>query len=499
MPGRTVAIGRPIDNMGACVIDDQLRLVPIGQEGELCLFGTGLARGYLNQPELTNTRFVTVTFPDHTQQRMYLTGDRVVLDTSGNLQFLGRKDNQFKFHGYRIEPAEIEAALCGFRDIQEAVVSKVDSPAGERLIAHVVLDAECPALDQAGLKAYLATYLPIYMRPAIVLPLNDIPRTTSGKIDRFALPLPPSLFSPLTTRKPRTPTEQKILLLVQDFACGKAMYGVRESLSVAGFDSLGLATLLVSIEAMFDVVLDISLEEGSDTIEALGLAVDLQLVATRPATSQDEFARLIANLRPHLASWPGYKMGHAGLIRCLQPQSLSRFQIFWCFQSGEELAALTGALNNEPHSADFKLFGLRSGHLAFDYDPVTLNALAALYADEVESVASSGPLILGGNCQGGMIAREVARELRHRGRSVSVTILMEQGQFKPMPGNVLLLFGVRSYLNPYVLLEAPEKLFRQAYPDGFSVVMLPGGHGEYFRPQNVEFLAATIATQLKIF
>jgi hypothetical protein len=192
-------------------------------------------------------------------------------------------------------------------------------------------------------------------------------------------------------------------------------------------------------------------------------------------------------------------MGQEGLIRCLQAHSAARFKLFWCFQSSDEFTLLTEALSNEPHALDTTLFGLRSGHLAFDYDPITVDVLAALYADEIESVATSEPIILGGNCQGGMIAQEVARELRNRGRSVGLTILMEQGQFKPMPGNVLLLFGARSYLNPYALLEAPEQLFKQAYPDGFRIEMLPGGHGEYFRPQNVQVLAAAIKTQIKNF
>ena len=502
-PGQSALIGRPIDNMGACILDDHLCPVPPEQEGELCLFGVGLARGYLHQPELTNERFVTVTLPGQVRERIYRTGDRAILDASGNLHCLGRHDDQFKFHGYRIEPSEIESVLCHFNQIKDAIVSKVNTPAGERLIAHIVMAPDSPALENVELKAHLTAHLPVYMHPGVFLPLNDMPRTINGKRDRLALPFPPSLISRRVARKPKTPTEEKLLAFVHSFAGGAEVHGVRDSLTEAGFDSLGLASLLVGIEKLFGVTLDVSIEVGSDTIETLGLAIDLQVVTslanTPSETSQNQFAQLTTILRPYLATWPGTRLGKLGLIRCLTPESTTRLNLFWCFQSGEELLALTHALNTLPHTATgggVKLFGLRSGHLAFDYDSDTIHALADLYADEIESTATTEPLVLGGNCQGGMIAGEVARELKRRGRSVCLTILMEQGHFNPISGKVLLLFGARSYLNPYGLMEAPEKLFRQAYPEGFHVEMLPGGHGEYFKPDNVDVLAEVISLQV---
>ncbi len=502
-PGRPVAIGRPIDNMGACILDDNLCPVAPEQHGELCLFGVGLARGYLHQPELTHERFVMVTLPGQVRQRVYRTGDRAFLDASGNLHCLGRQDDQFKFHGYRIEPSEIESVLCQFHHIKDAIVSKMNTPTGEKLVAHIVMAPDSPTLEHTELKAHLTAHLPAYMHPSVVLPINDMPRTTHGKRDRLALPLPPSLLSDRVARQPKTHTEEKLLTLVHGFAGGTEVRGVRDSLSEAGFDSLGLASLLVSIEALFGVALDLLIEKGSDTIETLGLAVDFQVansIANSPSEpNQDQPGQLTAVLRPYLATWPGTKLGKLGLIRCLMPEGPTRLNLFWCFQSGEELQALTHALNTLPHIAtddgDVRLFGLRSGHLAFDYDAETIHALAGLYADEIESMATTEPLVLGGNCQGGMIAGEVARELQRRGRSVCLTILMEQGYFKPLSGKMLLLFGTRSYLNPYGLMEAPENLFRQAYPDGFHVEMLPGGHGEYFKPENVDVLAEVIRLQ----
>jgi UDP-N-acetylmuramate--L-alanine ligase len=505
-PGQPVAIGRPIDNMGACIVDDNLCPVAPEQHGELCLFGVGLARGYLHQPELTHERFITVTLPGQVKQRVYRTGDRAFLDASGNLHCLGRQDDQFKFHGYRIEPSEIESVLCQFHHIKDAIVSKMNTPSGEKLVAHIVMAPDSPTLEHTELKAYLTAHLPAYMHPSVVLPINDMPRTSNGKRDRSALPLPPSLLSDRVARKPKTPTEAKLLAWVQSFAGGTEVQSVRDSLTEAGFDSLGLASLLVSIEALFGVTLDLLIEPGSDTIEMLGVAVDLQVanastnsIANSPLKpNQNLSCQLTTLLRPYLATWPGTRLGKLGLIRCLMPEGPARLNVYWCFQSGEEMQALTHALDALAHNVaegGVRLFGMRSGHLAFDYDSETIQTLASLYADEIESIATTEPLVLGGNCQGGMIAGEVARELQRRGRSVCLTILMEQGYFKPLSGNVLLLFGARSYLNPYGLMEAPEKLFKQAYPDGFYVEMLPGGHGEYFRPENIAVLAEVIGLQ----
>jgi hypothetical protein len=167
---------------------------------------------------------------------------------------------------------------------------------------------------------------------------------------------------------------------------------------------------------------------------------------------------LAVALRPYLTLWQGARKGERGLVHDLAAAPPTAPALFWCFQTGEEFAALTVALGTR-----IRLFGLRSGHLVFDYDSRTVAALAALYADEIEAVHRHGNLFLGGNCQGGMVMAEVAQELRRRGRHVALTVLMEQGRFHPLSGQVLLLFGARSYLNPYGQIDAPEHLFRQAY------------------------------------
>lgn len=509
-PGDPVSIGRPIANTGACVVDSNLQVVPRGHRGELCLFGAGLARGYVNQPALTHERFVPVRLPDGTTHRMYLTGDEVVIEASGDLTYFGRSDDQVKFHGFRIELAEIEFVLSQFDQVQRAVVSLVQTPVGERLVGYVVLRSGCASLDQIALRTHVSDRLPSYMHPAYVLSLDALPLTGNGKLDRASLPPVVHLSGPTQIRPPKTSTEKRLAGLLSDMRGDQFVFGVRESLSSLGFDSLELAIFLHKIETDFNTVLDIALDADVDTLETVGMAVDAAVtplcigeskaVGSPPIftpTAFDEASRLANMLRPHLALWPGAALGRHGLIRRIHsPSSGINPAVFWCFQGGPEYEALNAALGE-----GVDLFGLRSGHLVLDYDEHTLTVLSSTYADEIERVhedfCSSDHIVLGGNCQGGLIMALVSKELRRRGREVSLTILMEQGRFTPLSGQVLLLFGDKSYLNPYAYLNHPEHVFGTAYPDGYETEMLSGGHGQYFGPLNVKALAAIVSRHIE--
>lgn len=486
-PGETVTIGRPIDNMGACLIDREFQVVAPGQEGELCLFGPGLAQGYRGLPALTGRNFPQVHIPGHGTIRIYRTGDRAKAGPDGTFVYLGRMDSQLKFKGYRIEPGEIEAALCGLPDLADASVALLSSPHHpDRLVAHVVMKPDAPPPDPVRLREQLLKHLPSYMVPSIFLPVPQIPRNANGKRDPKALPLPPQLSQPLEPRTVGSPTEEKLLALIDKHVGAGVVTGTRESLRNAGVDSLSMANLLFAIEDEFGITLDTGFEEGFDTVEVLALMVDSRGEVLDPALSPDLAERVTAKINPHLATWPGRRLGKVGLARSLSDDP-SLPQLFWCFQGGHELSQLSESL-----IGDVSVFGLRSGHLAVEYSDETLKALGVLYAGEIAAIAPSGPLFLGGNCQGGLVMRQAGLELMRQGRDIALTILMEQGRFFPYPGKTLLLFGAGSYLNPYGQIASPEQLFRTAYPAGHNVEIIPGPHGRYFRPENVDALAATI-------
>jgi amino acid adenylation domain-containing protein len=194
--GSDPPIGRPLPDVSAHLLDPEGRPVPPGGAGELHLGGPAVARGYLRRPELTAERFVPDPFDDRPDARLYRTGDLVRALPSGDLQFLGRLDDQVKVRGFRIELGEVEAAVAAHPEVAEAVVTaREDTPGDKRLVAYVVpADAEAGARaggPSAGdLRRFLATRLPGYMVPSAVMALDAFPLTPNGKVDRQALPAP---------------------------------------------------------------------------------------------------------------------------------------------------------------------------------------------------------------------------------------------------------------------------------------------------------------------
>jgi UDP-N-acetylmuramate--L-alanine ligase len=490
-PGQPVTIGKPMANTGACIVNPALEVVAQGEEGELCLFGPGLARGYRNMPELTERRFPHVFFPGYGYCRLYRTGDLSKIGPDGNFVFLGRIDRQMKLNGYRIEAGEVEAALCALPEVLDAAVSLVSSDNHpDRLVAHVVASEDGSAPDPDQLRRHLSLTLPSYMVPSFFLPVPQIPRNANGKRDPSALPLPPQLTAPPAARTTGTRTERRVMELVDEYAGGNTVTGTRDSLRDAGIDSLTMANILFGIEETFGITLDARFDAGFDTVEVLALMVDARKAEPVAQKSTGLEEMLASKIMPYLVNWPGERRGAEGLVRTLSTETMLP-NLFWCFQGGPELLALSHGVAGVAN-----VYGIRSGHLALDYDDETLIGLGRLYAEEVHAVSPSGPVFLGGNCQGALVIQQVGQELVRRGRDVRLTILVEQGRFYHYAGRTLLIFGAGSYLNPYGQMLSPDSVFRAAYPAGYDAEIIPGAHGQYFKPHNVGAFAATIRRHL---
>ena len=184
-----ISIGRPISNTQIYILDEEGEPVPVGVGGELYIGGAGVARGYLNKPELTAERFIADPFSEEEGARMYKTGDIGRWLGDGTIEFIGRNDEQVKIRGYRIELGEIESSLASYPGVREAVVvAREDSVGEKRLVAYYTVTDEEESIGAEGLRTHLMTTLPEYMVPGAYVKLERMPLTGNGKLDRKGLP-----------------------------------------------------------------------------------------------------------------------------------------------------------------------------------------------------------------------------------------------------------------------------------------------------------------------
>jgi len=243
-PGAVPPIGRPIANTRLYVLDCLMKPVPIGVPGELYIGGAGLARGYRNQPKLTADRFVPDLFDPRPGARLFRTGDRVRYLAGGDLEFLGRLDDQVKLRGFRIELGEIEAVLCHHDAVKECVVlDREDARGSKQLVAYVVSRDGCQ-LPVAEFRELLQRQLPSYMVPSVFVSVEAFPFTPNGKIDRKALPAPESSAWKPAYVAPRSPMEELVTAVWEDVLKTPGI-GVHDNFFELGGHSL-LATRVVS-------------------------------------------------------------------------------------------------------------------------------------------------------------------------------------------------------------------------------------------------------------
>ena len=277
-----VSIGRPIRNVTAYVLDEFLWPVPIGVPGELYLGGPGVARGYLNQPELTSEKFMPNPFAGAPGARLYKTGDLVRYRAGGNLDFLGRVDSQVKIRGFRVELGEIEQALRSHPAVDDCVVVLREEDHDRRLIAYLVLQGQQPANGE--LRDFLKAQLPSYMLPAQFERIEALPLTPSGKIDRRALP------EPISTRvesdegfvAPQTPLEDLLAGIWMEVLKLESI-GIHNNFFELGGHSLLAARVVARVHASLDIEMGMV-----DVFQAPTIAGLASLLSSRGAASESE-------------------------------------------------------------------------------------------------------------------------------------------------------------------------------------------------------------------
>jgi amino acid adenylation domain-containing protein len=307
---RSVPIGRPIFNQRVYLLDAAMEPVPVGITGEIYIGGAGLARGYLHRPWLTAERFVPDPFADEAGERLYRTGDKARWLAHGNLEFLGRADQQVKVRGLRIELAEITAVLESCRGVNEAVVIvREDQPGDQLIIAYLVADG---VLDLTELRSAVRRRLPLFMVPAAFIRLESIPLTPNGKIDRNALPLPGSQRRGKPYAGPRDPVEELIALIWAE-VLGSPQVSIHDDFFESGGHSLLAGKVISRVAA------------------SLGVEVPLRIMFERPTVAgMAEHVRDVRNSLATLTPFPLYKIDRSGKL----PLSFGQQRLWFLEQLG---------------------------------------------------------------------------------------------------------------------------------------------------------------------
>ena len=432
----SIPIGRPLSNTQVYLLDRHLNPVPIGVPGELHIGGPGVARGYLRRRESTADKFVPNPFKAEPEMPLYKTGDLARYLPDGNIEFLGRLDRQVKIRGHRIEPGEIEAVLRQHPAVREAVVLvREDLPGDNCLVAYLV-PTQRPGVAVGDLRAFLKERLPSYMIPAHFVMLDTLPLTPNGKVDRLKMSPPRDERPEGGTGYvgPRNPLQVQLLEIWEKFLDVRPI-GIRDDFFELGGHSLLAVRMIHAVENEVGRRLPLSTLFAGATIEHLAQAL-LQKPTGTASARVTEFHAGGSRL-PFFFLHGDYDAGGLycrNIVRVLDPE-----QPFYAVH---------------PHGLDGRPV------------PLSIKDMAKDHLATVRSLQPRGPYRLGGHCNGGLVAFEMARQLQAQGERVDLLILMDTPVENTWFGTGILYgfverFGAMRGLTPQERVESFIRLRRR--------------------------------------
>jgi len=383
-----VTIGRPLPGRTVCILDRGGRPAPMGVVGELHIGGPLLARGYLNKPALTKQRFISDPFGAPQAGRLYRTGDLARFQPDGRIEYVGRVDHQVNIRGYRIELGEVEAALAQHSAVDEAVVVARGDGEDQELVAYVMARTAA-SLPEGELRRHLEEKLPRHMQPGAIAVLADLPRLATGKPDRRRLPEIErrQRRDDATYRAPQVLAQQQLVQIWEELLEPRPI-GIRDNFFHLGGHSLLAAQLVDRIEQVCGKRLALSTLFAKPTVEQLAEALE------ESGKTGQRKARVVpvqagGSRRPFFfmhGDWTG--------------------GAFFCFT----LARACGA--------DQPFYVLEPYTFSGQDEVPALEAIAGAHIEAMRDVQARGPYRLGGFCNGGLLAYEMARQLEAAGEEV---------------------------------------------------------------------------------
>ncbi len=385
-------IGRPVANTQVYILNRRLQPQPPGVPGELCIGGSGVARGYLGRPELSAIKFIANPFV--AGGKIYRSGDIAALNSSGEIVFAGRIDNQIKINGFRIEPGDIESALRRQPMILDALVMPRDDSSGRQWLVAYVLTVGA-AIDEETIRKKLRHELPGYSIPARIVKLDAFPLTPNGKIDRQALPLPDLSnhhADGVFEHKPTSNLEMQLQLVFQKL--------------------LGRDYVNPEI-GFFDL--------GGDSLKAIHLLLEMEKLTGRHLNAETVYGN--SSIRGLCRSLMESQTGWSELVPLKMSGDTDKNPLFLIHTTPGDIF---GYLNMIKHLDERPVYGIQAlGLKNLELAHHDIFSMADYYVSLVRDKHPNGPYLLGGWCFGGIVALEMARKLRLAGEPVAFLGLIE--------------------------------------------------------------------------
>jgi thioesterase domain-containing protein len=392
-------IGSPIPTLRTYVLDNDMRLLPVGIPGELYVAGDGVCRGYLNRPELTAEKFVKADQCLMINDRLYRSGDQVRMLTNGQLEYLGRIDRQVKVRGYRVELGEIQTLLAHHGQITEVIVTSKEQEENKYLCAYYVAGDE---IDATNLRAHLSGELPDYMIPSFFVRITDIPVTANGKIDYQALPDPRAAYDAgKTYEAPRNQTERKLVnIWAKVLGLDNRKLGINDNFFDLGGNSLTILKVKNKIKEVLEHDVLLSTLFLYPTVKELAANIKQESILNQ--------LECLVRLN---------RGDNKKNLFIIHPRHGMIYQY-------KDLARL---LEN-----DYNVYGIQArGITRESVLPPDVKTAAADYVHQITRVQEQGPYIIVGYCVGNMIGYAMVKILEDLAHQVEKFVMLDEAPWIP--------------------------------------------------------------------
>lgn len=447
----TLPLGRPIANVSIYILNGNLQPVPIGAPGELCIGGPGIARGYLDRPELTAEKFISNPFMEESGvesgTRLYRSGDMARFLNNGDIEFLGRADDQIKIRGYRIELGEVYSTLKEYPAVRDAFADIFTDDNGDRKIAAYFVPEDTQSVALSELRSYLVDRLPAIMVPSVFIQVDKIPITINGKVDRKALP-PPNLFSGVSENEyeaPRNEIEERIANIWAEVLNIKKV-GINDNFFSLGGDSFKALRVVRSIDptlSVMDLFKYQTIKELAGIVSQERVICDDVLVRISDETDETEEIAMIC---------VPFAGGSPITYRPLAQALSDKYALYAVQVPGHEFT--------RP-----------------DEELKPLEVVAQMCIEEIKEKISTQSIVVYGHCLGATLAVEIARLLEQEGYNLMGVFTGGVFPAAYLPGKLFRLWNK--------LFPRDRNLSNRAYMD---LLRSWGGFEEDLPKEEVDFI-----------